>query len=140
MRFEALIGFADNCVGVGSVVEKENGVDAVFADYCGFAHAGDLVEDLLDIFREDFQSFGCGDHFLLAAADREVTFAVEFADVAGVEPSIFFEGGLGCFGRFEVAFGDVAAADDDFAVAGDFDFDSGEGFADGSSADVEGMA
>ena len=77
-------------------------------DDAGLSHAGDPIEDALDVFRKDVQPFRRDDHFLLTAADVELPVGAEHADVAGVEPSVLERAGR-FFTRVEVPFRHVVS-------------------------------
>ena len=90
-------------------------------DDAGLSHAGDPIEDALDVFRKDVQPFRRDDHFLLTAADVELPVGAEHADVAGVEPSVLERAGR-FFTRVEVPFRHVVAAHENLAVRRNFHF------------------
>ena len=138
MIAELQVGATHDVVDVRARVEDEHGVHALGggarargADDRGLAHAGLRVQRLLDVFRKDVQSLRRDDHFLLAAADAQLSAGVELADVAGVKPAVA-ERAARLFRRVEVAARHVLAAHEDLAVVGDLDLDAGDRLADGA--------
>src|SRR4029077_13951612 len=104
----------------------------------------DGVTDLKLTAQGGFEIFGINveagwsdDDVFLAAAEVEITFGVEFADVAGVQP-LGVGGGLQHAG-LPVAGGDIFATNEDFAVFGEFELAAGENFADGALGGAERM-
>jgi len=88
-----------------------------------------MVEHALDVLWKDVQAFWRDDHFLLAAADVQLSVFRELADVAGVEPAVL-ECARGFRVRVEVTGGDVLAADENLAVGGDLHLDARDCFPD----------
>ena len=88
---------------------------AVVFDDERFDHVGDVVDDGFQLFRIDVLAAGAEDHALAAAAQVQVAVVVDHADVAGLEPVVVGEGGLGGLAVLVVAQEDVFAADLDLA-------------------------
>src|SRR6266481_2056577 len=96
------------------------------------------LESGLDVFRIDVLAFFGDDHIFLSAAEVEVALRVEFAEVAGPQPSGNDRFG-GEFGFIEVAGHHGLAADINFAHAvgagiDDFNLHAGKRLAYGVSA------
>ena len=85
-------------------------------------YIGIELERVLDrLWRDEFSAGGL-DQVFLAVGDGKISIGVDVADVAGLEPAIF-QSGLRFFGAIPVAFEDRRAADENFAVFGDADFE-----------------
>ena len=145
MIAELQVGAAHDLVDVGARLEHQHRVHAFGrgawarrADDGGFAHAGLSVERLLHVFRKDVQPFRRDDHLLLAAADAQLSCAVDLAHVAGVKPAVP-ECDARLFRRVEVPARDVLAAHEDLAIVGNLDLDAGDRLADGTLRGVERM-
>ena len=145
---EAFVAVAEDVfgveLGVGRGADEGNGEFAFAvgpaADDGGFGDAGILVEDFFDLARVDVHAVN-EEHFFFAVDDEDVAVGVYPAHVAGVEPAVTQCDGV-LVGLVPVAAHDVGAADDDLAnglggefgigVVEDFDFDVGDGEADGA--------
>ena len=70
---------------------------------------------------------------LFAVGDLEIAVGVDFADVAGVQPTVD-QGRCGRLGVLIVALHDVGPADQDLTVVGDLDLDVANDLTDGAEA------
>ena len=110
----------DGCLGLLVHVFGELGVDecrdfAVAVHHKAFINIRAVGQDGLDLFRIDVLARRVEDHRFDAAADEDVAFHVDDAQVAGAEPSVLGKGSLGGLGVLVVADGEVAPAGLDFA-------------------------
>jgi hypothetical protein len=103
------------------------------ADRGRFPHAGNVVDDPLDVFGKDVEAFRRHDHFLLAAADEEPSAFIDLADVPRMEPAAF-ECRFGRLRRSVIPGRDVVAADENFAVGRNPHVHAADRFADRSFA------
>src|SRR6201999_4241410 len=88
-----------------------------------------LFDALLDGLRRDVLAAGGFEQLLLAVCNAKVSFRVERADVAGLEPAVGGEDLLRSLRLVEVAAHDVGPARLDLAVHGDSHFDVAYGTA-----------
>ena len=133
---QADVGLSHHVVGHRRIVEQEHRLHPLGvrfakrrANYGRVAHAGNLVQDTLDVFRKDVQALGRDDHFLLAAADVELPGFIESADVPRVEPAVLERVARG-IRRVEVPACHVFATDQDLSVIRDANLDAGDRLAD----------
>src|SRR5262249_61412379 len=115
-------------ISVDAGLEHEHCVTALLStarstDDRRIAHAGDSIERALDVLREDVQTFGSHDHFLLPPADEHLAVGRDLANVTRVEPAAL-EGTRRLVGRIEVAGRHVFAAHQDFSVWCELDHDA----------------
>ena len=99
------------------------------ADDRRLAHAGMLVEHLLDLARVDVVA-AADDHVLLAVDDVEVAVVVDAPDVAGAEPAVGVDRGRRRVGTAPVALHHVVPADGDLAAVQQAHLDAVHGQAD----------
>src|SRR5262249_16784573 len=84
------------------------------------------------------EPFRCDDHLLLAAPDEKLSVRTNFANIAGMKPTVF-KSPCGLDFGVEVAGGDVFAADEDFTVRGGLHFYATDGLANRTAPGTEGM-
>src|SRR6266446_2499870 len=87
-----------------------------------------FLDRALQIFRINIEPGRRDDHAFLAPAEAKITRGVEFTKVSGAEPAVIFARGLLRRTSFPVGSGNVLAADQDFAVLGEFEFAAGKDF------------
>ena len=93
------------------------------ADERGLGDKHAVLELVFDGLRRDHLAAGGLEQFLLAVGDEEEAVGVEVGDIAGAEPAIGVETlGVG-LGFLPVAGEDRGAADEQFAVVGEFELD-----------------
>src|SRR5207249_6844151 len=139
------VRFPDNAVQIGPRLEHEHRVHTFLCacpdrgpHYRRSAHAGEPVEDPLNVFGEHVEAFRGDDHFLLAASDEQLAIGTDLANVAGMEPAVL-EGSGGLLGRVEIASRDVLPADEDLAVGRDLHLYPRDGLAHRTPPGAEGM-
>src|SRR5262245_10725673 len=127
MRFKPLVGASDQCSDVTCrLVEYQHGVNVIGSDGGAFADFGKRVQDGLYVFRIDVQPFRRDDHGLLASAEIQAAFSVDFTDVAGMKPAA-------------IARRHTFAPDEDFSIRGNPYILTFDHFSDGACACVEWM-
>src|SRR6266481_3290476 len=87
-----------------------------------------FFDSALQILRINIKAGRRNDHALLAPAEAKIASGVEFTEVSGAEPAVIFARGLLRCTFFPVGTGNVFAADQDFAVLGEFEFAAGKNF------------
>ena len=95
--------------------------------------SGEAVSKSSTRVGDNLLACGQDDQLLFSAADEQVAVGIEFAQVAGVQPAVA-DDLIGCGPIVPVTEHDVRAARQDFAVAGDANFDVCERSADGAWA------
>ena len=123
MLLELCVRAPRHIVGVDALVDDDDRVHPFFAaarqaDHRRIAHAWQLIQHALDVFRKHVQPFRRDDHLLLAAPDEQLAFGGDLADVAGVEPAVL-ECPRGFVRRVEIAGRHVLAAHQDLSVGRD---------------------
>lgn len=134
----AVVQFVFECPEVEGVEvggDDGGGAFLVFADDHDLFDVFGAAEHVLDELWRNVFAGGEFEDVFLAVGDFEVAAADEGADVAGVEPAVGLDDLCGVFGVFVVAHHDVGSAGEDFAVVGEFHFDTAEDGSDGADFD-----
>ena len=122
---QLLVRFADDCFAVCIRLEHKDRVyllaRALLRRHHGrLAHARDRIQYALHILRKNVQALRRNDHLFRAAENAQPAFRIEFADVARVQPAFL----IPQTAFPEVTGRDVFAAQQNFAVGRDFNFNA----------------
>src|SRR5260370_11757493 len=92
------------CAGLGVATAFDGNDHAI-------AHAGLRAENSFQVLGKDVETGGSDDHVFLAAAETQIAFGIEFAQIARAQPAFLFGGPNGSL--LPIAAGNVFAANED---------------------------